>query len=281
MSRWFPDSLRIGFSPDRVVLEHQTVNLKLIGARSRVLQRQVLDTGSQPGRKNWDGALQVLATALEAYRHGYCAVSVILANSLVRYALVPQSHLLSAEQETAVLQHCFHEIYGSAAEQWELRLSAASGVPLQPATGVDRSLLDGLRALFSDSRLRLRSIQPRLMAVCNEHRAVMGGGPAWLLLVEPGNLCLGLIAGGGLARLRSLRSGKTWASDLPWLLEREACLAELDVAPGDVLLWHRDGAPPATLAAEPLRLHVLQDRLQDPLPVEAGADSEALALAGD
>jgi hypothetical protein len=260
-----------------VVLEHRTIDLKLSGPVQRLVQRQVLATSSEPRRASWDATLHVLANALEVIREErHTAVTLILGNSLVRYALVPKSNLLSAEEESGVLRHYFQEIYGEAAEQWELRVSPVSGMTWQPASGVERALLDGLRALFPDNRLRLRSMQPRLMSVCNEHCAALGRGPAWLLLVEPGNLCLGLIAGAGLTRLRSLRIDADWAAELPGLLDREACLAELDEAPGDVLLWSREGIVPATLAEASLRVHLLQDSR----PVDLSAGGAALALAG-
>ena len=276
MSRWFPDSLSIALAPDQVVVERRPAGL-LGRARNRITRRENLAIGSNPLYKGWDKALEVLATVLDTQAgEPHADVTVILANSLVRYALVPQSNRLSAEQESAVLQHCFHELYGDVVAGWELRLSAASGMDVQPASGVDRTLLEGLRSLISSKRLRLRSIQPRLMAVCNEHRAALGGAKAWLLLVEPGNLCLGLIERGGLTRLRNLRCGENWAAELPWLLEREVCVAELDEAPGDVLLWHRDGAIPARLSAGSLRLHLLADRR----PIEADAGTDDLAMAG-
>ena len=276
MSRWFPDSLRITLATDQVVLEHRTIDLKLSGPVQRLVQRQVLATSCEPRRASWDVTLRVLAGALEAKHERHTIVTVIFGNSLVRYALVPKSNLLGAEEEAGVLRHYFQEIYGQAAEQWELRVSPVAGMPWQPASGVERALLEGLRALFPDNRLRLRSMQPRLMSVCNEHASVMGRGPAWLLLVEPGNLCIGLIAGDGLTRLRSLRIGTDWAAELPGLLDREACLAELDEAPGDVLLWSRDATIPDTLSAESMRVQLLQDSTL----VEHANGGAVLAVAG-
>jgi len=276
VSRWFPDSLSIALAPDQVVVERRSAGL-LGRAGKRVVHQETLATVSDPVYKAWDKALEALARVLDTQAgEPYADVTVILANSLVRYALVPQSNRLSAEQESAVLQHCFHELYGDVVAGWELRLSTVSGMDVQPASGVDRTLLEGLRSLISGKRLRLRSIQPRLMAVCNEHRAALGAGKAWLLLVEPGNLCLGLIERGGLTRLRNLRCGENWAAELPWLLEREVCVAELDEAPGDVLLWHRDGTIPARLSAGGPRLHLLADRQ----PIVADAVTDDLAMAG-
>jgi hypothetical protein len=259
-----------------VVLEHHVVALGLGGLRTRLQQRQVLATGSEAGRGSWREALQVLAAALGEAGSGPCVATAILANSLVRYVLVPGSNLLNPDQAAAVLRHCFQETFGEAAEQWALRISEAPGVPLQVACGIDQELLESLRALFPDRRRRLRSIQPRLMAVCNQHRAALGAGPAWLLLVEPGHLCLGLIAAGSLVRLRNLRGGDDWAGTLPELLDREACLAELEAAPGELLLWLRDRPVPTVAPDGALRLRLLED----PLPLEPAAGGGTLAMAG-
>jgi hypothetical protein len=261
VSLWFPDKLRIEIAPDQVVLEHQVVELTLKGIRQRPMERHILTTDSEAGHFDGESALRALAPVLGTWTVRTCEVTVILASNFVRYALVPQCGMLSEEQEQSVVEHCFYEIYGVPAALWELRVSEAPGMPFQVATGIDKQLLDELRRLLSGNQLHLHSIQPRLMAVCNEHQAALSSDPAWLLLVEHGNLCLGLISGGGLTRLRSMRIGDHWPLELPFLLEREACLAELDQAPQDVLLWHRDGAAPAMPASESMRFQLLRDPL--------------------
>jgi hypothetical protein len=271
----FPDELRISLSPDRVAIERRSLALSLAGLKASPVAQQVFATGKPAGRGGVDAVLQVLATALESIGDRRCRASVVLDNSFVRYVLVPQSDLLSPEDEASVMRHCFQEVYGEIADQWELRVSPAPGLPVQVASGVDRPLLDGLRGVLAAAGVRLESIQPRLMAVCNEHRGALATEPAWLVLVEPGNACLGLITGGGLARLRSLRIDGGWTADLPALLEREACLAELDEMPVDVMLWHRDGAASGVPASASLRVRVLEDRLP-PMPA---ADEGTLVLA--
>jgi len=60
--------------------------------------------------------------------------------------------------------------------------------------------------------------------------------------------------------LRGMRCGQDWATNLSGLLERDACLAELDDTPSEVFCWHRDGATAAIPDAAALRLHPLLDR---------------------
>jgi len=275
VSRLFPDELRISLASDQLAIERRNIGLTLAGLKARPVARQVLTIGKPAGRGGCEAVLQALTTALEGIDDRRCRASVILGNSFVRYVLVPRSDLLSPEDEASLVRHCFQEVYGEIADQWELRVSPASGLPVQVASGVDRTLLDGLRGVVAAAGVRLQSVQPRLMAVCNEYRMALTAEPAWLVLVEPGNACLGLVAGGGLTRLRSLRIDSAWASDLPVLLEREACLAELDEMPADVLLWHRDGLASGLPSSASLRIHVLEDR---PAPDHA-VDEAALAMA--
>lgn len=275
MSRLFPDELRISLAPDQVIVERRAVSVSLQGLRTRLRDRQILRASGTAGRDRYSGALQVMAGALaDIDDRRRCRTRVVLANSLVRYLLVPQSNRLSPEDEAAVVRHCFQEVYGNAAEHWELRASPAPDVPVRLASGVERSLLDDLRGVATTAGIVLDSIQPRLMTVCNEHRRTLDCRKAWLILVEPGNLCLGLIDQGSLVRVRGLRIDAGWASDLPALLEREACLAELDELPADAFLWLRIGTAPNEPLALPLRLHALQD----PWPVDQAAAAGHLAV---
>lgn len=268
MSLLSPDELRVAVAPDQVVVERRRLELTLRGVQTRLLERQILRVFTAVGRNRHDAALQVMASALATIDDRvHCRVSVVLANSFVRYLLVPQSSHLDPEVEAAVVRHCFHEAHGDAADGWEVRASPAPGMPVQVASGVDRELIEELRHAATTLGIRLESIQPRLMTVCNEHRKDLARDPAWLVLVEPGNLCLGLLDKGGLVRLRSQRIDARWVSDLPALLEREACLAELETMPGDAYLWLRIGIAPGEPLALPLRLHALQD----PWPVETAA----------
>ncbi|MEO8410811.1 MAG: hypothetical protein ABI478_09600, partial [Propionivibrio sp.] len=167
MSRWFPDEFLIELTPDRVVVERRAGVFSLGRGEQPASERRVLDIGIDPdpdpdprsgpdprphpvsgpllvagsGVAAWHGAVRALAAELDAHNEWSGQATVVLGGSLVRYTLVPQSKHLSAEQEAAVLQHCFSEIYGDVAAGWELRLSVAPGFPLQPASGVDRRLI--------------------------------------------------------------------------------------------------------------------------------------------
>ncbi|MBU1395303.1 MAG: hypothetical protein KKE84_04070, partial [Gammaproteobacteria bacterium] len=133
--------------------------------------------------------------------------------------------------------HFFERVHGEAAAQWALRVSPGRNGEPMLASAVDARLLDALRATFAAAGVRLDSIQPSLMAVCNAHRRRLQGRHAWLALLEPGSLCLALLQDGRWARIRSMRIGPGWRVELALLLAREAYLADPGAAARDVFLW--------------------------------------------
>lgn len=235
MSPWRRNTLEVELAPDQANLLHRERGLTLRGLRT-TLRNERLPAVAGNDDEGWRGAVQALQAALPA--HAGRSVRVILSNRLVRYALVPWSAALSdAAEEAAFARHCFERVHGEAAAQWELRVSAGGdGAPML-ASAVDARLLDALREAFAGAGVRLDSIQPRLMAVCNEYRRRLHGRHAWLALLEPGSLCLALLQQGRWARVRSLRIGPGWRGELALLLAREAYLGDPAAAARDVFVW--------------------------------------------
>lgn len=237
MSPWRRNTLEVELAPDQANLLHRERGLTLRGLRTTLRNERLPAVAGNDGEA-WRGAVQALQAALPAHAGRPAQVRVILSNRLVRYALVPWSAALSdAAEEAAFARHCFERVHGEAAAQWELRVSAGGdGAPML-ASAVDARLLDALREVFAGAGVRLDSIQPRLMAVCNEYRRRLQGRHAWLALLEPGSLCLALLQQGRWVRVRSLRIGPGWRVELALLLAREAYLGDPAAAARDVFVW--------------------------------------------
>ncbi len=237
MSPWLRDELRIAVCPEWVALLRIERRLTRRG-----LSRHLRDKDIRPGGDDgadaplWSGALKTLEQALAAPGERKPVAAVTLSNHFVRYALVPWSELVNdEEEEIALARHCFREVYGEAADQWELRLSADdSGAP-RLASAVDVALLESLRGVFDQAGVALKSVQPHLMAVYNACRPQLGKRTGWLALVETGTLTLALLKEGRVVRLRTLRLGGDWREELTTALERESYLAETDSR--NVYLW--------------------------------------------
>jgi hypothetical protein len=227
--------LQVELAPDRVQIVQTRRRLTLRGVRRSARRESLAVVAAGPDAAPWRGAVQALAAALPAHAG---PAQVILANRLVRYALVPWSDAVAdAAEEMAFARHCFERVYGEAAAHWDVRMSEdGDGVP-KLACAVDAALPGALREMFAAAEVRLDSIEPNLMAVYNDYRRRLRGRHAWLAMLEPGNLCLALLHQGRWARVRSMRIGPGWRVELAQILEREAYLADPDAAAREVFLW--------------------------------------------
>lgn len=238
MSRWQTDRLQVELAPDQVNLVHSARRLTLRGMRTTTWNEWLAAAAVGPEAAPWRGAVEALATALPSQAGHAASARVVLSNRLVRYVLVPWSDALGgAEEEVAFARHCFERVYGEAAAQWELRVSDARDGTPRLASAIDVALPGALREAFAAAGVRLDSIQPGLMAVCNDYRRRLRGSHAWLALLEPGNLVLALLDRGRWIRVRSMRIGPGWRVELAQILEREAYLADPEAAARDVFLW--------------------------------------------
>jgi hypothetical protein len=218
VSRLFPEQLVVTLSPAQVAVGEKAIACDP-------------GFGSQP----WQGAMQVLKN--QSLPAG--AITVVLSNHFVRYALVPWSDALAGPaEEEAYLRHHFARIHGERAKSWLLRSSEdAPGAP-RLCSAIDGALLEQLKACFPKSgKARLVSVQPQLMAVFNRWRAAIPRSGAWLMLVEADRACAALHAKGRWQSVQNARGD--WLA----LLERERHRAAGAVP--DLVLLHADAAMPA------------------------------------
>lgn len=228
MSPLWRDELRVVLAPDQVVLVRLGWTLTRHGLVPRVEAKSVADcVPAADSETAWDAAIQALEVELPRLLARKTIAKVVLSNHFMRYTLVPWSETLSdAAEEQAYARHCFRQLYGADAAQWELRLNAERiGLP-QLASAVDARLLVALRGVFERHGVTLRSIQPRLMAAYNNCGPALQVCNAWFALYEPGCLCLALLQQGRWASVRTMRIGSDWRAALSLLLEREAYQVE-------------------------------------------------------
>jgi hypothetical protein len=275
------DELRVVLAPDRLQLVRIGREFTRHGLVRRVLQKKVVSAEAPAEAANpWAGAVKVLAAELQALADDTVIATVILSNHFMQYAIVPWSGALrNEEEEAAYARHFFRQLYGSAADSWELRMSTERAGVSQLASAVDARLTEALRSLFAEAGINLRSIQPALMATFNNCRSTLHKRSAWLVLCEAGSLCLGLLQQGRLASVRTLRSGADWCDTLPLLLERELYLLDEDVQTNEVLVWAPDFEKSALPESGRWKIHALQPAIRpDLMPDYDGRF--ALALGG-
>lgn len=232
MSLLWRDQIRIVMSPQQIAM------IRLAkGWRRRITGQCVIPcSAAKPGEAPWRSALAAVETALPEFGARKADVVVLLSNHFVRYALVTESDQISSvDEEQALVRYSFSSIYGAAADHWALRLSDIDGGDgKRVASAVDQELPQALAALLQPTQLKLRSIQPYLMAAFNQWRHRFKKS-AWFALVEQGGLCLVKFQNRRWDSIKSIKIGEDWLHDLTIYLERERVLSGVDAA---------DDAPP-------------------------------------
>ena len=204
---WRNRELRIGLSPERIYVS---------GASSLELP------GNDGG---WEMAVQALPEILKG-KSGLA--SVVLADQLVRYALLPHNETLRGEaQWTALARHRFSVLHGPRADEWEVKVAATAPHGARLACAVDRALVQRMAEVFVRSQVRLAVVQPFLIAAFNRIRRQVGNGSCWIVVEETGRLTLALIQRGTWVAIRARRSDAQWRKVLGEILERESAFLGL------------------------------------------------------
>jgi hypothetical protein len=158
----------------------------------------------------WHGALEDFRNQVQALR-GRVAVTVVLSNHFVRYAVLPgEDSAATPDEELALARFHFTKIHGDRAKGWDVRVSEGL------ACAIDAALLEGLKSCLAKTKAKLVSVQPALMAAYNRARARVPREGAWLVLAERGRTCLARLAARGWASVYN--GGET---DAEALIERE------------------------------------------------------------
>jgi hypothetical protein len=198
---WLSKKTRLGVCADRILVS---------GAKAVPVEKDFLDTLSQ-----------VLGA-----RKGH-QLSIVLADSFVKYMLLPWSAALkNDDQWLALARHRLATVYGAQAAQWEVKLTATAPKGARLACAIERSLVEALAQKSVAAHTDLVSVQPFLVAAYNQIRDLAGAGSCWLVVEEPGRLTLAYLQRGAWIAVRSRRVDTNWRLVLPEIIEREsACLA--------------------------------------------------------
>lgn len=207
MSQLWPELLRITLCPDQVVLERGKLIISLKGVEKRYSAPEIIPVDPQHEPTLWTAPLAVLGIAIDGLPDRRYDASVVLSNHFVHYPLVQSDTTIAGGQPKGVI---------------EGELEAA------------------LHTELARHDCRLTSIEPRIVAVATNHPDELQGEPGWLVLIDEGLACLGLIEDGEFTRLRNLYMWPASSVELLGVLDREAEQAGLAHPPRTLLLWTRD-----------------------------------------
>jgi hypothetical protein len=213
------DKVRFVLCKDRLIVLHYQS-----GRRPHIISRQVFPySGSEPG---WLPLLALLESVLKSQEWKAADAMVILSNHFVRFLVLPWNEtLLSGAEKMALVQHRFDEVYGEVSTDWDFRLSEGAFGTASIACAIPLKLLDQLKAIFENSALKLKLVQPYLMTAFNACRKQLGKEPTWFVLAERDNICVGLLQKGHWSSIRLRHVVSDWFEEAMLMLEREALLA--------------------------------------------------------
>lgn len=221
MSLLLRNRLYIGFGPDQV-----SVLGMGRGLRPKVIFEMCETVNGSGNQKPWQDALERLAALLDRTESGGFDAKVVLSDRLAHYATVVfDGKLKKYPEQEAYARHMLSQLFGQQSAQWDLRIAPGKEGKLALVSGVELTLLDGLRKVCADRKVRLRSIKPRMMAVVNRFRKAIAADPVWLVISEQGFSFIALIHD----RQVSAVNGISHASlqEIPVLLDRENLISAL------------------------------------------------------
>lgn len=197
MSLSWLDRLTLFIHPQRVVLERRPWR----GASSSQTAEVVPPA---PGEAEWQPVLAAADALLKTAGQG-AALRIVVADHLVRYTLLPWSEMLTGQAARLDMARAlFRNALGERAAALDIALDRPAFGKNGIAAGIDRQLLAGLRAVAKARRLRLNSVQPRLIAELAAQQAQLNDG--WLACLDLGWLTLAGVRDGELACLRNHRA---------------------------------------------------------------------------
>ena len=262
MSLSLRDELRVVLRRDQVQLVRIGRELTLRGVVQRVLDKRnypcAIDTDA-----SWSNVVKTLEVALSALPRKPAVAQVILSNQFTRYAMIPTSQTLSNEaEEIAYAKHVFSQLYGMSAETWEIRLHQGSAGAPQLASAIDGQLLQNLRAVFTAANIKLKSVQPQLMAAYNNCCVPIQKQDVWFVMAEQESLCLGLVQQGQWRSVRTFKVTSDWLEKLPDLLDREIYLSGVDALSDEIYLWAPEHWKTALPKSVKWKIHKLQPTIR-------------------
>ncbi len=228
MSPLWRDEIGIHLSPTRVCM----VRLRR-GLRPSVAA-EYEHALTEKGAADWSAALNHAASLLATAGWQQAAARVVVADSWVRYAIVPWAAALnSAAERTAHARQLLVSAYGEAVQDWELRLSDAPPETPRVACAIPTELLLQIRTLLMSHRIRLVSLQSQLTFAYENWRHCLPASGAWFVTIGEGTLAAARLHQRCWDRVHTVRIGQDWARELR-RLQTFGRLASVNPAEGAV-----------------------------------------------
>lgn len=178
-----------------------------------------VDCEPAEGEAPWKAPVAALASLFGRERARAPVVRGVLSGQFVRWQLIPwQAELAGRDEFAAYARACFAEAFGAAVADWTIVPALQPPGRPVPACAVDAGLVEALQAACAAAGARLHVVTPYFASAADHWRKTIGGGTAWLGLIEPDCVSLGLLREGAWLALHTRRVQGDGAEQLPGMM---------------------------------------------------------------
>lgn len=234
--------LRLSTKRLRIYLALEGISLVSVSGvfKKNVLQRQFIpnDIDPSPHAVSWQATLKTLAQALLQPEWSGLKTSFFISSAFLRLGIAMHHDDLTRDEQIALLQHQFEELYGQEVAGAQIYISHSGFRNNELACTIDANFLEALHQLFSDRPRQLISIQPWLVSIMNAYRDQFQL-PCWFVVLERRRIHFARISSRGWESIR-VRYSEAPALELEMLLEREMLQADRQEANLPVYIFWPD-----------------------------------------
>lgn len=218
------DELNVCIRPNSLVIRR----FKGVAGKTRCIDQQKIMMKKAVDHRDVEVAYlaKVLHTTLSQARWQAKTAKIVLANSFVRYAVLPWNPVIKTDEEKqGYLQHLFVSLYGDVVKSWNKTISPSGFGQPAVASAIPTPLIQTIDEIFASLPIQLLSIQPYLMSVMNDAIAVIKSQQlqrlCWLTVISDGRLCLGLMSEGQWLWLKNVQQENDVIGQIELLIQRE------------------------------------------------------------
>lgn len=242
MLRLWPDFLStkvwLAFSIDGIAIVQSHAFQKRVLSQQFIKAQSIHESGVDSPA--WQALIDQLDEYLaKAVCKKHTQVNVVLSSDFVRYATLPAQQMVMSNAEKSAYAHAlFAEIYGVAAQGWQVKYHVTAPNKNTLAVAVDKLLLAAFKQVVVKHQLRLNSVQPYLMMACNALASQISSVSSHLVLLENSKLLLLHLQKGICQQIQVSPYNQDWQPVLNSMLNRELLLNErLDAADKSLLVY--------------------------------------------
>jgi hypothetical protein len=202
------DEVVIYFAPRRVALARRAR-----GLRPRTVSETEIAVDGHSS--DFEPTMTRLEDALAEPMWRHAAVRVIIADSWIRYGIVPwPATRLPDDGRVSYARYVMAESYGDIVSDWHLSLSDTPPGFSYVACAMPVSLRTRLQGALAEAGLKLTSLQPQLVVAFNAWRHRLPAHDAWFVSLDDSSLAAVHLSNGIWDRVHTARISQDWMVEL-------------------------------------------------------------------